>query len=333
MVVSNQQRRTYGDTLALQYLHNTIFRNRSLQNAYDKMQNVNRASVNAGFHEWATSAGISQRARTAMHKALNVRTRKDFMENMGAVFAKLNYEPFMLRNEPYAMLVELDSPYAASLYTRKRAAPGPPQFAPKSSAWLAGVAMHRLRSRPAVLIPVYHGSNNNGVPVLAEGLVHEAIAHGIRHFVHIDDAMYSGLQKSEIVGLMNECLYTLQTQKVRQTPRQTPLLLWIGAAYATPGSRRAVLHEWKRYVRAVVRKNPPVRLTLYAPGTILPPRLPLLVRAELWRKHQRPGPTMTVLPYKVPNSVSFGPAALSVALSNTVAKPAYKNQRYKKTMA
>lgn len=326
MVVSQHRQRTHGDTLALQYLHNTIFRNRSLQNAYNLMHNVNRASINAGFHEWATRAGISQRARAAVHRALNVRTKKDFMEKMGAVFAKLNAEPFVLRNEPYAMLVELESPYAATLYTHKRVAPGRPYFAPKSSAWLAGVAMHRLRNRPAVLIPIYHGGNN-GVPTLAEGLVHEAVAQGIRHFVHIDDAMYSGVQKSEIVGLMNECLYPLQTEARGPKP-----LLWIGAAYATPRSKLAVLQEWKRHVRAVVRKNPPVRLTLYAPGTINPPSLPLLVRAELWRKYQRPGPTMTVLPYKVPNSVSFGPAALSVALSNTVAKPAYKNRRYKKTM-
>jgi hypothetical protein len=320
MVLSKYRRRTFADSLALQYLQNTIFRNRSLQNAYNHMQNVNRASINAGFHQWATSAGISQRARAALYKALNVKTKKDFLETMGAVFDAFNATS--IPDAPYAMLVELESPYAANIYSRKRPRPGNPTFAPKSSAWLAAVALRRLRKPPAMIIPVYHGIGL-GIPVLAHGLLAEALQKGIRQFVHIDDAMYSGLQKSEIVGLMNESLYTLG-----QPNNQTPLL-WIGAAYATPASTRAVLHGWKKHVRAAVRKNPPLRLQLYAAGAIAPPALPILVRAELWRKQQRPGPTMTVLPYKVPNSVSFGPAALSATLANTVtSRPVYKKRRY-----
>lgn len=302
--------RTPADQKALDVMGEWLA-NRSLRRAYNEMSDMNADAIDTGFQEWAASTRLGQRSRRAVRRALNVKSAPDFLKHMALVIAALNEHIASLRGEPYAMLVEVSSQYAADWYVYGRA-PHPKKhrsFAPKSSAWLAGPVINRLTRRPAMLIPVYQHTTGG---VLAEGLVHEARRQGIRHFVHVDDAIYSGLQKSELVALMCE---TVEKKKMMTGPPT----LWIGAAYATATGLRAIRRAACQHM---------MKIHVYAAGTIAAPTLPWLARAELLLKRQRVGPTMTVLPYKVPNAASFGPALLSNALAERAPDPVYKARKY-----
>jgi hypothetical protein len=293
--------------MALDVMHGWLT-NRSFRRAYDAMTDMHPNIIDTAFEKWTASTRLSQRSRQALHRALNVRSATNFQNHMARVSVALNEHIATFRGEPYAMLVEMSSQYAADWYLSR--VPLNPskrrRYAPKSSAWLAGPVISRLARRPKMMIPVYHHSTGS---ILAEGLVREALRHGIRHFVHVDDAIYSGLQKSQIVQML--C-------RVLKVSKPLPSV-WIGAAYATATG-----------LRAIRRKTCHRRMTttVYAAGTIASPVVPWRTHVELLLKLQRVGPTMTVMPYKVPNRVSFGPAGLSDALANLAPEPKYKARNY-----
>jgi hypothetical protein len=276
------------DAAAIEFARRVI-RNARMMNAFNRMPNMNRAAINKAFHTWATAVQLSPAARNALHQALNVRSKDEFLRH---IIESIEWITKHLGDRPYALIVEVNEKNST--------------FTAKSSAWLGGPTVRAIGRQPSAVIPFYRGQRVAARPVAA------ALDRGIRDFVHVDDAMYSGLQKETLVDEMYALL-----KKARVSERPT---LWIAVAYTTPAATALVK-------RAASRASKVMDVVLVAPGTIRNPaeNLPPNVVTEVsTRTKQTVGPSMTVLPFKVPNSVSFGPEGLATQLELAVQKPVYK---------
>ena len=255
-----------------------------LQSFYS-LKNVKEGSVYGTFDAWAKRRKMSKYTRDALKGQLDIRRADEFKAAISKCITWLTHR----RLKKYSMIVEI-SPATA-----------------KSSTWLAGPVIAGLKSHkihaPYSIIPFTSGR------LLSPSAVKEALDAGITTFVHVDDAIYSGSQKGILVRQLTTILRTRQIKHAR---------LLIGVAYTTDLGRRYI----SRLTKA------PLKLEFFAAHTIRTRKLPWVSRVELMLRGDKNisvgGPAMTVLPHKMPNSVSFGPASLSKNLQSHIQKPVYK---------
>ena len=261
---------------------------------YYDQANMDPASVHKMVNEWAASKKYSAYSKQALRRQVNVRSAAEFRNGISQCVAWL---AICLRNTPrYALLVEIS-------------------HAPKSSTWLAGPVVAELEAmgipKPEAVIPCTEGG------VHAGSALQHAVDTGITAFVHVDDAIYSGSQKTFI-------LETLQWHLSRYVPPMKPVDVYVAAAYSTRLGRDRVLRQWKQRVRG----QKLLRVHFFAARDLQKRSMPLRSKLELVMqgraRNLTGGPTMTILSHKVPNAMSFGPASLSKYLTNRLNKPVYK---------
>lgn len=309
---------------AEQFVHR-IMKNARMLNTFETLQNVPLNKVYSAFDAWASQQKrLSQRTLRSLRSALDVRTVAEFKQGLascvGWVARKLRYMSEHRLNgrnatlngnknwrfvPPYAMIVEVDPKVA------------------KSSAWLAGPVVRELAKTykippPAVIVPFLRGST------LSFSHVKRAIDEGIRTFVHVDDAVYSGLQKSLMVANLESSLRILQNMGYAEPA----VALLIAVPYSTFPGRKYILSASNRMYRGGSAESL-VNTSVYAAHALHPPRLPWLAKLELGKGRKLPWPTMTLLPFKVPNRASFGPASLGNALTTALPRPVYKSTAVK----
>jgi hypothetical protein len=176
---------------------------------YNTMANINRQMVMQELAAWARNEEVSNNARNALAKALTIKTRSDFHAAMNRVTSHIKR---WIALEPYAMIVEFDRNYRAP---RGRIFQS---LTAKSSVWLLAPVIRALGRPPAMIIPYFIHMDCTGS--ISETMMRMAIQQGIRSFVHVDDAMYSGDQKmrlmSGVVRVVSQNRTTLQSKQRNQ---------------------------------------------------------------------------------------------------------------------
>jgi hypothetical protein len=276
----------WADSSQPRKLIHRALRNPALRRSFNSLGNVKRSTVYRTFNTWAKKRRMTAFTREALRKQLDIRRAGEFKRAITRCIAWLAKR----LTTKYAMIVEI---------TRTTA---------KSSTWLAGPVIEGLMTRyriqgPSVIIPFVDGTY-----VSARGLK-DALDAGITTFVHVDDAIYSGSQKGIMVRQLRAAVNKTSVKKAR---------VLLAVPYTTDIGRQ--------YIRRLA--GPPLRLEFYAPYTIATRSLPWVSRVELLLRGDKNisagGPAMTVLPHKMPNSVSFGPSSLSYMLQARIPKPVYK---------
>ena len=253
--------------------------------SYYTLKNVKKENVYKAFDHWASSIDLPQATKNALRQQLNVRGSEEFKNAISKCIQWLADHKL----KRYSLIVEIDGHVA------------------KSSTWLAGPVIEGLKKRkipgPFNIIPFYKGSKVSG------SMVEKAVAAGVKTFVHVDDAIYSGSQKGILIKQLSNIVRNL---KIGNYAR-----LLIGAAYTT--------EVGKRYIESLVK--PPLRLEFFAPHMIQS-RSPVSTSNKHKNIIKSGGPTMTILSHKVPNAISFGPGPLSMALENALPRPVYKSMKF-----
>ena len=314
--------------------------------SYNAMQNTNRRAVLKELNAWARNKGLSANTRDALANALDIKTRADFHATMNTVIA---YVKRWTALEPYALIVE----FGSNRY--------PENALPKSSMWLAAAVIRGIGRPPGMIIPYFVFKGGDGR--VSTDLIRTAVARGIRSFVHVDDAMYSGDQKMRLIeGIkkvirndsINLCITQyksvrgdmqrrygdrlgnflmptvteMENMKVR-TQNGRAFRFLVATAYSTAAARA-------RLKTAVIRgsSNGKLRgnsngkkeytLDLFVADHIPKPRVPVEVVTELRRLNNNVNTSMTLLPFKVPNYASFGPQSFGERLEKVLPKPPYK---------
>lgn len=297
-----------------------MLRSGGLVGAYNSMRNANLPALKSAFEAWADRAKLTRGARQALFQAVNVKSKDEFVAQMSAVTSRLKKQPFMRTRVPFAMILEVT--YDGEAAGRQQ------PFSAGSSARLAGPVLQALRRMPDVIVPVIGGT-------LHKARVYEALRRGIKDFVHVDDAMFTGYQKFTIArDLATEVNEYYEDLNDRVDLRST-VTLWLSTAFATDVAVRRVRTapkfadtRYNSYDEAV----DVLKVDVFAPGKVVRPRIPLRVRFEEWRRLQgqnrRRGAAMTVLAHRVPNRWSFG-ASLAAALGAVMEQTAWRGVPYR----
>jgi hypothetical protein len=312
--------------------------------SYNAMENTNRRAVLKELNVWARNKGLSANTRDALANALDIKTRADFHATMNSVIAHVKRWTAL---EPYALIVE----FGSDRY--------PENALPKSSMWLAAAVIRGIGRPPGMIIPYFVFKGGDGR--VSTDLIRTAVARGIRSFVHVDDAMYSGDQKKRLIegvmevitrdGIDLSCaqfksvrgdmqrrygvrlgnglmptISDMENMKVR-TQNGRAFRFLVATAYSTA-------HARARLKTAVLRdsnSNDRHRYTLdlFVANRIPKPRVPVEVVAELRRLNNTVNTSMTLLPFKVPNYASFGPQSFGERLEKVLPKPPYKMSLHK----
>ena len=279
----------WAETEAPHHAIKRAFKNPAFQKSFYDLKNLDTREVLGAFDRWADVRRLPRRTRRNLRDAIDVRRAAEFRDAVAKCAAWIARQ----RPAPYAMILEVAQSGAA-----------------KSSLWLAGPAVRALMEAgippPAAVVPFVDGA------ALSVVSVRRALQQGVRTFVHVDDALYSGTQKGIMVRQLSE---TLDFDKVSAR-------LLLAVAYVTDLGARHVRQQ----------RGPRLRLKMYAPHVLRVRRLPWVSRVELMLRGDRDvrrniakgGPTSSLLAHKVPDSLSFGPATLSYHLQAVLPKPVYK---------
>lgn len=319
---------TEAERLALKIVKKML-KNPDTLRSYNTMQNINRRVVMRELNAWAEERQLRPKTRDAIVKALDIKTRADFH---GAMNRVIGHTKKWLAGEPYALIVEF------SVYAHD---PSEPSVWPKSSAWLAAPVIRGIGRPPAVIIPYFwpHEDHLNLYSHVSTTLLRRAIASGIRSFVHIDDAMYSGMQKSTVLQTLQRWiqddgialakaqrahLVGLQNAgwihvRARTPDGQLPRLL-IAAAFTTD----AALSMIKTI--PVFKNSRWMHVQVFAGGRLPTPHFATNI-IENFENDTNYVPYKTLLPFKVPNHASFGPATLGARLEKVLPRPPYKRKK------
>jgi hypothetical protein len=260
-------------------------RDPKFQRSFHALKNVRPRAIYSAFDSWAKRRDMTGYTREALKQQMDIRRADEFKHAVGLCTHWLVNHNL----QRYAMIIEIT------------------QTTAKSSTWLAGPVITGLQKLgvpgPTVIIPFVDGR------YLSVKAVKEAIDTGITTFVHVDDAVYSGSQKGIMVRQLTSALRAAHVKRARAL---------IAVPYTTDLGRR--------YVSRLAAR--PLKLHFYAPHIIKTRTLPWVSRVELMLRGNKNirsgGPAMTILPHKMPNSVSFGPASLSYALQTRIPQPVYK---------
>lgn len=260
-------------------------RDPKFQRSFHALKNIRPSAIYSTFDSWAKRRKMTGYTRASLKQQMNIRRADEFKHAV----MKCTHWLANHNLQRYAMIIEIT------------------QTTAKSSTWLAGPVITGLQKLgipgPTVIIPFADGR------YLSVKAVKESIDAGITTFIHVDDAVYSGSQKGIMVRQLTSALRAAHVKRAR---------MLIAVPYTTDLGRQ--------YVSRLIGR--PLKLEFYAPHTIRTRKLPWVSRVELMlrgdKNIQSGGPAMTVLPHKMPNYVSFGPATLSYALQAQIPKPVYK---------
>jgi hypothetical protein len=293
--------------------------NLTVKKSFDTLPNVNANRLRDHTFRWAKSKGLSDDLATEMAQKLDIKTAAEFRQHISTAVNRLVQslkrseggssrgwwwqgprEPappqkFAIISELYYLNAPLEIPRSA-----------PRVMTMKSSAWLLSAVTERLLAHG--LTPAAHIAFQGGFALSTQAMK-DALASGVRTFIHIDDAIYSGSQKSTLVEGIGRVLASAKQHKYK-------VRVIIGAAYSTAKGERRIRHA---------ANNAGVSLVLVAPGQLREPKFsPKLLRALANAGVPYRGPTFTILPFKVPDYASFSPENLSKYLENATNKPVYK---------
>jgi hypothetical protein len=294
---------------------NRVLRNGTLARSYNSIHNVNKSYFKTAFDAWASQSKISPRTARALYDAIQVKSKMDFSTAVDDIVRALGSQSFMKKRKKFAMIVDLDTaPGNAALFT------------PGSSLLLAGAVIRGLQRMPDVVVTVRDGS------VVNKRQFQRAMREGIRNFVYVDDAAFTGEQKSHVVRELQSMFVEYATSE----KFMSSFNLWLSIAFATPRARariaKSVTIRWhddailSEFLKETRLNFTGLILHRHVAQELGPVRLPAAARIELWhrlrKENRRSGPSMTILAHKVPNRWSFG-AGLARALESSMPSGAW----------
>jgi hypothetical protein len=305
-------RATYSNGPIIKSLQNInhALRNGTLARSYNSIHNVNKSYFKTAFDAWASQSKISPRTAHALYDAIQVKSKIDFSNAVDDIVRTLGSQNFMTKRKKFAMIVDLDSMGGKTLFT------------PGSSLRFAGAVIRGLQRMPDVVVPVHDGIN------VSNGQFQRAMKEGIRNFVYVDDAAFTGEQKSHVVRKLQSMFVNYVTSE----KFKSSFNLWLSIAFATPRASARIaksvnLHrEDTAILNELLNGNQRMNfkglaLRPYVVQVLGPVRLPAAARIELWhrlRKENRGSrPSMTILAHKLPNTWSFG-VGLAKALESSM---------------
>jgi hypothetical protein len=257
-----------------------------LLKSYHSLKNIKKNNVRSVFDTWAQKLELPRETKNALFKQLDVRGSAEFKNAISSCIQWLANHKL----NKYAMIVEMSGEEL------------------KSSTWLAPPVIEGLKKLgipgPSIIIPCNQRRLN-------QKAVKQALDDGIKTFIHVDDAVYSGWQKADMVEDLADTVKHLYYNGVR---------FLLAVAYST----KIGMKEIKS------REKHSLQLEIFSPITI-PSRMrsfPSLSK-KMSDIIKNGGPTMTILPHKVPNHASFGPKSLSSNLAARLPKPVYKSKSFR----
>lgn len=190
--------------------------------------------------------------------------------------------------QPYALLIEANAQQKTS----------------KSSLWLAHRVIAAL-GPPVVTIEI---AENSDIQTDRNPYV-RAVSAGARCIVHLNDAVYSG---SQLYGILKQLGQYAAAQKKIRIP------VYVAAAYATKLAQ-------ERLQRIKNTRNNFFRLVHVYYAYTLPENPLTKNNFKQFGNRVRFAPTMSIMPHKVPDEVSFG---LNIMPKNVFKSYDYLNSLY-----
>lgn len=292
------------DHVNAQQYANRALKNKQLLNSFDTLKNIRENRIRSQFNMWTNGESrhvLTPATRDALWSLIDVRSAADFRDHAGRAMAWLRNS---VGDRPYALLVEIGADFGNFRPDTRR------QFTKmKSSLWLAAPLVRVFGRPPAVVLPLLNGRVH---PVLLKKALFQK---NVKEFVHIDDTVYSGSQKADIVANFKAAIRGLR-------PR-FPVSLYIGAAYSSPMGEEKVLN-------AAGANSKNVQVHFYKSHTLTRRELETHINQELRNKgiNLRTAPLSTIMPHKVPNMISFAPREFGELLERIVKDPPYKQLKF-----
>lgn len=258
-----------------------------LRASFDGLRNLNLAKVRQGIDLFGQQEGLLPQNVEAVKRALEYVSVAEFKQALQLCLAELARR---VGTQRYALVIEHNLNSA------------------KSSAWLAGQVVAAL-GRPAGYVTDEAGS------IVRSLLRAKRRGKPIGYVVHVDDAMYSGLQKASILQRLAYYLDDLPPAEKKELGRFDVL---VGAALTTPQALKAVRQG------ALQLRRHRIGVRVFAPRRLKHVRstLPAATRKRLAAKYRSLAPTLALLPHKVPDYVSFGFGGLDEFLAKHLGSPA-----------
>lgn len=246
---------------------------RGTKRNYVNLETINafrRPLVEQGIENFMDAAGITNATnRETFRNSIDKATARDFQQ---AIDRCINWFKLKLRGRRKYMLV-LDGRPPSNNHLAKMK---------KSSRWLAHVVTAAL-GRPEHVFYVGHPANFRKHTNVAKKIITPALIDG-SVFLHLDDAVYTGNQKSEIFDFINALAEAVNPK----------FEFYMAAAYATQ-------HGTQR-IQESLQENQ----EFYHDRDLRPMPLSQAFLNKYNLTIEDPGTTMSLMPHKVANSVSFG---------------------------
>lgn len=257
---------------------------KQLVSSYNTLPEMPHGGIARAIERFSMAHTLNENNFNELHGALNVRPVKEFK---AAVEECLEWLRRKVAGREYRLIIERNSDAEGV----------------KSSTWLAP-HVERILGPPRDIIVVERAKPINLGP-----------RRGPREdiFVHLDDALYTGRQKHDLLRLLS-----LAEQK-----RGGHGCVFMTAPYATAQARDLVSSYKSKYLDVEFERKHVIRLTKNSLPTNILSRLEkrglFAYTQNRFGKHHT---TMTILPHKVANYISFGfhqPRAQNGGLSTSQA--------------
>lgn len=247
--------------------------------------------IRQGVTNFTTAHNIPDEMRRKIVAALNVRTVAAFKSAVGEC---TDWLASRVQQQRYALIVMNHHHHPDS------------QGAITSSEWLAHRVIARLGPPAAVVEWDGQGEFENDHLTDANTMqtprgIKSALSKGIRTFVYLDDAIYSGSQMSALILNMVTHLEHKENSPPYRYSDPNAQKKWAASAlFVTAPFTTAAAEE---RVRGDL-EYAPSRSEAFFPHTV--PAMPANVAAYAEGRGFLRGATMTAMPYKIPDSWSFG---------------------------
>lgn len=245
-----------------------------LVHLYDSLAGYDNAAVRKQASRWLQAQGLTAREANVSARAIKLVTPQEFKSAFETAVRKFSAAAVQYFRQ------HSSAPRIICILVERGGR--------KSSGWLAAVGARLIRRLvPGVsLVACYAGTYDVGTVYVG----------GCRLFVHFDDAMYSGQQKSELVDAF---------QRTMRNPLSVPdwgrAHLFIIVAAST-GVGRQLVNRTVELHRVTPSRR--VAVTILVGRRI--PAMDAEIRIRGAMRGLTAGATLAIMPHKVPNSVSFG---------------------------
>ena len=258
-----------------------------MDRSFRALKNLDAGKVRAGARQFAKNAGLTNRETALLVEAINVRTAADFKEAIAIAVAHLKAK---VRGRPYALLVE----------SRSRGGGGGGGV--KSSEWLAfqvvkvlgpptGIVLYDINSDKLGYKSTSGPSNTWANRTSDRKGLFAAVLDGAKCVVHLNDAIYSGTQLATLIDRYDRDAYI----QMDGGPFNRGPPLFIAAGFGTAYAKAKHEGLANVYFAKTIASRPDV-VNIVAPN----------MRDSHFYRNLNPARLLTILPHKVPNSVSFG---------------------------